>query len=122
MRLIPKYSMVPLSFIFAIINSFPIPWRLRLMLFKHGLSLKNPVLLYGSQIDCQGGKIFHSFYLRRYFFPLYGQEKHRRYSLEWLKDRLELCRRILKKKGIEAKSQHSNLNPFSTEKKINADC
>lgn len=82
--------------------------RCDVALLKYGLSLKNPVLLYGSQIDCQGGKIFHNFYLRRYFFPLYGQEKHRSFSLEWLKDRLELCRRILKNKGIEAKSQHSN--------------
>ena len=64
-------------------------------LLKLGLSAEKPLILYRSQPLCRGGGEVHNIYFRCYFLPLYGREARRRRDLEWLQDKLNLCREYI---------------------------
>lgn len=64
-------------------------------LLKLGLSAEKPLILYRSQPLCRGGGEVHNIYFRCYFLPLYGREARRRRDLEWLQDKLDLCREYI---------------------------
>lgn len=64
-------------------------------LLKLGLSAEKPLILYRSQPLCRGGGEVHNIYFRCYFLPLYGREARRKRDLEWLQDKLDLCREYI---------------------------
>jgi hypothetical protein len=61
-------------------------------LLKLGLSFDEPIIFYRSQPLCKGGGEVHNIYYRCYFLPRYGREARKKRDLEWLQDRLGLCR------------------------------
>ena len=61
-------------------------------LLKLGLSAEKPIIFYRSQPLCKGGGEVHNIYYRCYFLPLYGREVRKERDLEWLHDKLDLCR------------------------------
>ena len=64
-------------------------------LLKLGLSADKPLILYRSQPLCQGGGEVHNIYFRCYFLPLYGREARKERDLEWLQDKLDMCREFI---------------------------
>ena len=80
--------------------------RCDLELLKIGIKEKQQILFgnENTQGGCHGSN-FHIFYLRFYFLPRYGREAHEKISSEYLKEKLEFCRRYideyLSKKGID---------------------
>ena len=64
-------------------------------LLKLGLYAEEPQVLYRSQPLCRGGGEVHNIYLRCYFLPRYGREVRRKRDLEWLQDKLDLCREYI---------------------------
>lgn len=64
-------------------------------LLKFGLNAENPTIFYRSQPLCKGGGEIHNIYFRCYFLPLYGGEKRRELDIEWLKDKLSICREYI---------------------------
>lgn len=64
-------------------------------LLKFGLYAEKPLIFYRSQPLCRGGGEVHNIYFRCYFLPLYGREARRTRDLEWLQDKLDLCREYI---------------------------
>lgn len=64
-------------------------------LLKLGLSNEKPLILYRSQPLCKGGGEVHNIYLRCYLLPRFGREYRRERDLEWLEDKLNLCREYI---------------------------
>jgi len=64
-------------------------------LLELGLAADKPLIFYRSQPLCRGGGEVHNIYFRCYFLPLYGREARRRRDLEWLQDKLSLCRKCI---------------------------
>jgi hypothetical protein len=64
-------------------------------LLKQGLYSEKPLILYRSQPLCKGGGEIHNIYFRCYFLPLYGREARKERDLEWLQDKLILCREFI---------------------------
>jgi hypothetical protein len=64
-------------------------------LLRLGLYAGNPVLFFRSQPVCRGGGEVHNIYLRCYFLPLYGREARQKRELEWLEDKLQICREYI---------------------------
>jgi hypothetical protein len=64
-------------------------------LLNLGLSFEKPVILYRSQPLCKGGGEIHNIYFRCYFLPRYGRDARRIRDLEWLQERLVLCRTFI---------------------------
>lgn len=64
-------------------------------LLKLGLSSEPPMIFYRSQPLCQGGGEVHNIYFRCYFLPQYGREARQRKDIEWLEDKLNVCRKFI---------------------------
>lgn len=83
-KLYKKYDME----YFSPIYNLP---RSDLELFKRGITSKKPTLFAGSQSNCLGSN-FHNIYLRSYYLPRYGREQYEKESLEYWKEKIEVCR------------------------------
>jgi len=70
-------------------------------LLKLGLHAERPQIFYRSQPLCKGGGEIHNIYFRCYFLPLYGRDARRRRELEWLEDKLDLCRQYIAQRTQE---------------------
>lgn len=69
-------------------------------LLKLGLNAENPTIFYRSQPLCKGGGEIHNIYFRCYFLPLYGSEKRKQMDIDWLHDKLRICREYIKKSEV----------------------
>lgn len=64
-------------------------------LLRLGLYADRPVIFFRSQPICRGGGEVHNIYLRCYFLPLHGREARQKRGLEWLQEKLQICREYI---------------------------
>jgi len=62
---------------------------------SESLAQAEPLIFYRSQPLCKGGGEIHNIYFRCYFLPLYGRQARIQQELEWLEDKLDLCRQYI---------------------------
>lgn len=71
-------------------------------LLKFGLMNENPRIFYRSQPLCRGAGEVHNIYFRFYFLPKYGRDARIERDLQWLNQRLEICREWISGKISQA--------------------
>lgn len=64
-------------------------------LLKLGLEAQPPLYFYRSQPLCKGGGEIHNIYFRCYFLPRYGRQERQQRDVEWLHDKLAMCREFI---------------------------
>ena len=69
-------------------------------MLRFGLHAESPEILYRSQPVCMGGGFLHNIYLRTYFLPVMGREKHESYGRRWLAEHIALCHGYLVSRGV----------------------
>jgi hypothetical protein len=90
-------------------------------LLKLGLAADPPIIFYRSQPLCKGGGEIHNIYLRCYFLPRFGREARREQDIQWLQDKLQICKEFIAENVVlpaaDTKKTEANRLMISTEER-----